>query len=222
MAALATVAEAIEQRIILHDVTWETYEQLLTNFLDRRSPRFAYDRGVLEIVSPTPKHEEDNLALAAVVAAVAEEVGFDYRPVGSTTFRRKVLKQGFEADSSFYILNQRFARDLAEIDPEIDPPPDLVIEVDVSHSSLNKLPIYAGLGVPELWRCRGDRVAILVLDDGVYREVPESRVLPRLTDEVLTRFLLRSREQRRLAWVQEVRVWAREQRREDHKASPPG
>ncbi len=222
MAALATVAEAIEQRIILHDVTWETYEQLLTNFLDRRSPRFAYDRGVLEIVSPTPKHEEDNLALAAVVAAVAEEVGFDYRPVGSTTFRRKVLKQGFEADSSFYILNQRFARDLAEIDPEIDPPPDLVIEVDVSHSSLNKLPIYAGLGVPELWRCRRDRVAILVLDDGVYREVPESRVLPRLTDEVLTRFLLRSREQRRLAWVQEVRVWAREQRREDHKASPPG
>ncbi len=222
MAALATVAEAIEQRIILHDVTWETYEQLLTNFLDRRSPRFAYDRGVLEIVSPTPKHEEDNLALAAVVAAVAEEVGFDYRPVGSTTFRRKVLKQGFEADSSFYILNQRFARDLAEIDPEIDPPPDLVIEVDVSHSSLNKLPIYAGLGVPELWRCRGDRVAILVLDDGVFREVPESRVLPRLTDEILTRFLLRSREQRRLTWVQEVRAWARELRREDHKASPPG
>ena len=205
MAAVAAVANPPEQRVILHGVTWETYEQLLTNFADRSAPRFSFDRGVLEIVSPTPRHEQDNLALAQVVGLVAEELEIDFRPVGSTTYRREGLKQGFEADSSFYIVNQRFARDLAEIDPKVDPPPDLVIEIDVSHSSLDKLPIYAGLGVPEVWRCQADRVTIRVLEGGTYREVEESRVLPPLTANRLTEFLLQSRQQRRLDWIRAVR-----------------
>ena len=221
MAAVAAVANPPEQRIVLHDVTWETYEQLLANFADRSAPRLAYDRGVLEIVSPTPRHEEDNQALATVVATIAEELGIDFRPMGSTTFRRVRLKQGFEADSSFYIVNQRFARDLAEIDPKTDPPPDLVIEVDVSHSSLDKMPIYAGLGVQEVWRCRADRVTIHVLESGTYRVADDSRVLPPLTGDRLTGFLLQSREQRRLTWIRAVRAWAREQHGADDDAPPP-
>lgn len=212
MALATAVVSPPEQRIILSGVSWATYEQILTDFLDRSRPHFAYDRGVLEIVSPSPPHEKDNFALAQLVSTVAEELEIDFLPVGSTTYRRKALRQGFEADSSFYILNERFVLDLAEIDPTTDPPPDLVIEVDVSRSSLDKLAIYAGFGVPEVWRCEADRVSILAFEDGAYRPVPTSRVLPPLTDDVLTRFLLRSREQRRLAWIREVRAWAREQR----------
>lgn len=155
-----------EQRIVLHGVSWETYERLMADSGQRRLPHFAYDRGVLEIVSPTPGHEEDTMALAAVVTAVAEELGVDHRPVGSTTYRRRGLHQGFEADSGFYIVNQRFSRDLAEIDPTVDPPPDLVVEFDVSHSSLNKLPIHANFEIPEIWRLSTERVSILVLDGG--------------------------------------------------------
>jgi Uma2 family endonuclease len=215
MATIAPVARPPEQRVVLSGVSWETYEQVLTDFLDRSRPHFAYDRGMLEIVSPTPPHEKDNVALAQLVSTVAEELEIDFLPVGSTTYRRKALRQGFEADSSFYILNilnERFVLDLAEIDPTTDPPPDLVIEVGVSRSSLDKLAIYVGFGVPEVWRCERDRVSILVLEGDAYRPVPASRVLPPLTDDVLTRFLLQSREQRRLEWIRGLRAWAREQR----------
>lgn len=182
----------------------------MADFGQRRLPHFAYDRGVLEIVSPIPGHEEDTMALAAVVTAVAEDLGVDHRPVGSTTYHRRGLHQGFEADSGFYIVNQRFSRDLAEIDPTVNPPPDLVVEFDVSHSSLNKLPIYANFEIPEIWRLSTERVSILVLDGGTYRGSSESLVLPPLTPDVLTRFVLRSRDLRRLDWVREVRAWARE------------
>jgi Uma2 family endonuclease len=204
--------DVAEQCIILDGVSWETYERLTADFAERRVPRFAYDRGVLEIASPTPRHERDGFALATVVTAVAEELAIDHLPVGSTTYRREALGQGFEADQSFYIVDQRFARDLEEIDPRVDPPPDLVIEIDVSRSSLDKLAIYAGFGVPEVWRCQTDRVASVVLEGGTYRETSESQVLPPLTADVLTRFLLRSRETRRLEWVREVRARAREHR----------
>lgn len=204
-------------RVVLAGVSWKTYECLLHDFSDRRVPRFTYDRGMLEIVSPTPKHEKDNVALSQVVDVVAEEFEIDYLPVGSTTYRRQSLEQGFEADSSFYILNERFTRDLQDIDPTVDPPPDLVIEVDVTHSSLDKLGLYATFGVPEIWRVRGDRVGLLVLESGSYRESAESQVIPALTADVLTRFLLRSRELRRLGWVKEVRAWAREQGNEEQE-----
>lgn len=209
MAATTTRAATVEQRIVLDNISWEAYEHLLAEFADRRSPRLTYDRGMLEIVSPTPQHEEDHLALAAVVAVVAEELGIDFRPVGSTTYRRRELLQGFEADSSFYITNERFARDNAVIDPQSAPPPDLVIEADVTHATLDKRSVYAGFGVPEVWRSRLGLVSIHRLDGHEYREFPESAVLPPLTSGVLTRFLAESRRQRRLAWLREVRAWAR-------------
>jgi len=160
--ALATAVDSLpEQRIVLSGVSWETYEQTLTDFLDRSRPHFAYDRGMLEIVSPTPPHEENGFALATMVMTIAEELDREYRLVGSTTYRREALQQGFEADSSFYVLNERFVLDLAEIDPTTDRPPDLVIEVDVSRSSFDKLAIYAGFGVQEVWRREADRVSIL-------------------------------------------------------------
>jgi len=212
MAAVATVATPPEQRVILSNVSWGTYESLLADHVDRGVPRFAYDQGVLEIVSPSPRHEKDSAALTQVVGIVAEECGVEFLPVGSTTFRSKSLQQGFEADAGFYFQHEELVRDLAAIDVDVDPPPDLVIEIDVGHPSLDKLPIYARIGMPEVWRCRGDRVTILALETDAYRESATSRALPILTGEILTRFLVESRSQGRLAWMRAVRDWAREQR----------
>lgn len=156
-------------------------------------------------MNPSPQHEEDGVALAHIVATVAEELGIDVRPMGATTYRRRELGKGFGADASFYIQNDRFVRDLAQVDPTVDPPPDLVIEIDVSHPSLDKLPIFAGMVVPEVWRRAADRVTILVLESGRYREVRSSMALPPLTSEALTRFLEEYRAQRWQAWVRMVR-----------------
>src|SRR5437899_2960095 len=167
---MATVLQPPDQRVVLRKVSWETYEGLLAGQEDSSAPRFTYDRGTLEIMSPLPEHEEVNRALASLVENVAVEWRMSFRNLGSTTFKREDLGRGFEPDSCFYLQNAERMRGKARIDLTVDSPPDLVIEIDVTHSSLDKLPIYAALGVPEVWRSDGSGLAILVLEEGVYRE----------------------------------------------------
>ncbi len=197
------------QRVILGNVSWTTYESLLADHLDRSVPHFAYDRGVLEIVCPSTPHEEDNRTLALLVEVVAEELGIDLQNVGSMTFKREDLQRGFEPDSSFYIASEERVRGRTQIDLAADPPPDLVIEIDVSHPSLDKLPIYAEMGVPEVWRVGEGRVTVLRLDDGGYAATDESGALPPLTAATLTRFLIESRDLPRTAWLRSLRAWVR-------------
>ena len=128
---MATTAPATDNKIALYDVSWETYERLVSDMSDRSSPRLTYDRGRLEIMSPTEEHEELNRSLAAVVEAVAEELEIDIRSLGSTTFRRQDLERGFEADSCFYVQSLSKLESTRKVDLELDPPPDLVIEIDV-------------------------------------------------------------------------------------------
>ncbi len=149
---MATTAPATDNKIALYDVSWETYERLVSDMSDRSSPRLTYDRGRLEIMSPTEEHEELNRSLAAVVEAVAEELEIDIRSLGSTTFRRQDLERGFEADSCFYVQSLSKLESTRKVDLELDPPPDLVIEIDISHSSMEKLALCREMGVPEVWR----------------------------------------------------------------------
>lgn len=206
---MATVISPPEERILLHDVTWETYEQLLANYEDRSSPRFNYDRGVLEIMSPSSEHEEINDVFKLLVNALAEEWGVEARGFGSTTFRREDLSKGFEPDSCFYIQNVESIRGVRRLDLAVHPPPDLVVEIDVTHPSLDKFPVYAAAGVPEVWRYDGRALKILRLEGGGYAEAHESAALPRLTNEVLARFIEESRTMSRLEWLRRVRTWAR-------------
>lgn len=206
---MSTVINPPEQRTILHDVSWETYEQLLANYADHSSPRFAYDRGTLEILILSAKHEEPNRALALLVEVVAEEFSINVRNLGSTTFKRADLVRGFEADTCFYIQQAGAIKGKDEIDLSVDPPPDLVIEIDITSPSLNKFPIYAALGVPEVWHSDGQGLKIFQLTEGRYVEARESAVLPRLTDQVLTRFVEESRTLERLDWLRRIRAWAR-------------
>src|SRR5579859_1343156 len=101
--SMATEANAPEQRVILHDVRWKTYEELLHDLESSSAPRLTYDRGTLEIMSPLPEHERYNRAIASVVDTAAMEWGFEIDALGSTTFRREDLERGFEPDSCFYI-----------------------------------------------------------------------------------------------------------------------
>ena len=214
MPAVAPVAQGTDtgQRIILTDVTWETYEQLLKNFVDRSVPRLAYDRGVLEIASPGSEHEQANRALAQVVAVIAEEWDIELLDIGSMTYKRRHLGRGFEPDASYYIQNVTQLIDRRRIDSEINPPPDLVIEIDINHSSLDKLALYAAVGVPEVWRFDDGRVAIFVVDDDGYHEVTASRAIPLLGDDHLNRFLAENQTRSWIAWIRGVRNWARTRR----------
>jgi len=104
------------QKVILRRVSWETYEHLLEDYIDQSAPRFTYEHGVLEIMSPSAKHERLNRLLADFVTVVAMEWDTDFDNVGSNTFKRKEIQQGFEPDSSFYFENVERIRDKEQID----------------------------------------------------------------------------------------------------------
>lgn len=196
--------------MLLSGISWRTYELLLADHIDR-GPRFAYDRGLLEITTTSNEHEREVLAMALIVEVLAEELEIDIDPVGSTTFKRKELEQGFEPDASFYIQHRDRVKNRVQIDLASDPPPDLMIEVDITNSSLNRFPIYAGLGVPEVWRYSKGRVTISLLKQGTYAESAASAALPLLTAQALTSFLAKRTSMSRSAWVRSVRNWVREQ-----------
>ena len=209
---MATVLNPPEERITLPDVSWETYEQLLANYENSANPRFAYDQGRLEIMILSAKHEELNRTIALLVEIVAEEFSIDIRNLGSTTFKREDLARGFEPDSCFYIQNVKRIRGKEEIDLAVDPPPDLVIEIDITSPSLSKFPIYAGIGVPEIWRSDGQALTIFKLIDGVYVEAESSTALPPLTGSVISHFIEESKALERPHWLSRVREWARQNR----------
>jgi Uma2 family endonuclease len=169
--------------------------------------RCAYDTGNLEIMVVSVGHERPNRTLAALVEVVAEETGRDFCPTGSATFKRKDLEKGFEPDSSFYLEQAAAVRDKDEIDLMTDPPPDLVIEVDITRSSLDRFLIFAALRVPEVWRYDSQRVSMHRLESGAYQEIPKSVALPPLTASQATLFLDESRRRKRSDWLRGVRAW---------------
>jgi Uma2 family endonuclease len=147
--------------------------------------------------------------LDLLVAVVADALGVPVFGVGSTTLRRRELARGSEPDSSFYIQNIDRPGDLRRIDLATDPPPDLVIEIDITSPSVPKLPIYAEFGVPEVWRYSERTMRILVLADGQYVEAGESRALPGVLATHLTEMLRDHFTLDDGAWLRRVRDWAR-------------
>jgi Uma2 family endonuclease len=197
------------QCVILHGVSWETYERLLAEHEESSGTHFTYDRGRLEIMVLSAKHEAVKHVLALLVEVLAEEVGVDVYGLGSTTFRRADLARGFEPDECFYVQRAVLIRGKDEIDLTVDPPPDLVIEIDITSPSLNKFPIFAALGIPEVWRYDGAQVGIFGLEAGEYVAQAESIALPGVTGEVLTQFVEEDKQLKRTAWLRQVREWAR-------------
>ena len=198
------------QHLVLHGVSWETYERLVDDFQESHAAHFAYDRGVLEIMVLSAEHERPNRTIALLVEEVALEMGIDVDNVGSHTFMREDLARGFEPDTCFYIQNADRVSGKARIDLAVDPPPDLVIEIDIAHPSLDKLPLYAAAGVPEVWRYADNGVTIYRLAGDAYHRQEASLVLPGLTSQLLSQFMQDSTAMKRTVWVRRVREWTRQ------------
>ena len=174
----------------LPDVSWADYEALLTELGDGYAVRVTYDRGRLEIVSPSTKHEAWKEFILRVADALAGALGTNFESFGSTTLKDPTIEQGVEPDTCFYVQHAAAIVGKDVIDPMADPP-DVVVEVDVAHSSAHKLAIYAQLGVPEVWRYDGERAVMYERSGDGYREIPASLAFPPFTAETLTGLLHR-------------------------------
>ncbi len=209
---MAAVLNSTEQKVIIEPVSWQTYERLLADLDDRSAPRLTYDCGVLEIMSPTARHEELNRNLALIVTIVAAALGLDVRNLGSTTFRREDINRGFEPDSCFYIEHEAAVRGKAKIDLSHDPPPDLVIEIDITSGSLDKFPIYGHVGVPEIWRYDSHHLTIFHLVDDEYQARESSRAFPEIKAADLAQLLQESLSQPSTQWLRSLQDWADRQK----------
>jgi Uma2 family endonuclease len=203
-----------EHRVLLQGIRWDTYVSLLADLEDKTGPRLTYDHGVLEIMSPLPLHEENNRNIQLIVEMLAMVWRIHIRNLGSVTLKREDLERGFEPDSCFYIQSVDQVDGLEQINLTAgDPAPDLIIEIDFTSPSLEKFPLYAEIGVPEIWhlKTRGEHIKILQLSEGQYIEKDRSIAFPLLTQQALVDFVLFSRTALRFDWLEAVRDWAREQ-----------
>ncbi|MBI3046972.1 MAG: Uma2 family endonuclease [Acidobacteria bacterium] len=171
-------------------VSWDEYEALLAELEDNSHFRLTYDEGSLEIVSPSTKHEWWNRFIADVARVLATELGTELEGYGHSTIKKKSLQKGAEPDSCFYVQNAARVIGKQVVDLAIDPP-DIVVEVDVSHSSTRKLAFYAQLGVPEVWRYDGRRAVFYRLGRGQYVEIPSSLAFAGFAAATLTALLSR-------------------------------
>lgn len=192
--AASTYIEAIRHlpvgsALIIPDVPWAEYEELLAELGEGYAVRVTYDQGRLEIVSPSGKHEKWSQFVGAIARVLATEFGTHLESFGSTTFKHQALQQGAEPDTCFYVQHAGQVIGKDELDLAVDPPPDVVVEIDVSHSSKRKLTFYAKVGVPEVWRYDGQRAFMYQRSGTGYTEVPASLAFPAFTADTLTALL---------------------------------
>ena len=164
-------------RVILQNISWQTYRSLVDDFEQEPALRLTYDLGTLEIRMPLDPHETFKKLLGRLVEAATEELGLEIRSLGSRTCDREDLAKGLEPDQCYYIQHEAEVRGVAQIDLAHYPPPDLALEIDITSSSLNRMTIYAALGIPELWRFDGTRLQIYVLQGEHYVLSPVSVAL---------------------------------------------
>jgi Uma2 family endonuclease len=202
---------AADRRFVIHDVSWRLYETLLEQLGDH-APRMTYDRGDLELMSPSPSHESFKSRLGRLIETMTYELGIAIRSGGSTTFKRKDLQRGIEPDECYWIAHERDVRARKKIDLAKDPPPDLAIEIDISRSSLDRDSIYVALGVPEIWRFDGRRLRVYVRHaSGRYRTSRSSAAFPFLPVQRLTSFLRLDPRRDENTQVREFVSWLRSQ-----------
>ena len=174
MIATSTPAE---QRTVLHNISWETFETLLRETGEDRGSRFAYDCGTLEIMTPLLEHESYKSNFGNFIIALAEELQIEIKSAGSTTLKRQVANRGIEPDNCYYIQNESALRGKQKLNLETEPPPDLAIEIDITNSSVNKFIIYSALRIPELWRYEGRNLKFYQLHSGQYIECEFSQTI---------------------------------------------
>jgi len=205
-------SERKAEPMVLEGVSWETYERLLRDF-DRSGQhmRVTYDDGRMSIVSPLPKHEKWKSLLGNIVEAIAYELKISISTFGSTTWKRRDRRKGLEPDECFYVQKEAKVRAKLSFNLKRDPPPDLAIEVDIRRHSVDRLAVYASLGIKEVWEYDGKRFRTLLLGKGgSYRNAEYSAAFPFLRPADLKKFLDMYGKVDQNSIVEAVRAWVRE------------
>lgn len=208
--ALQQIVVSPGQQLLLKNVSWQQFQEILANLGESRNSRIAYSQGMLEIRVPLPEHQSDKVIIGDLVKAILEEIDIEFRSLGSTTFENEQMLAAVEPDDCFYIQNEAAIRGKKRLNLTVDPPPDLAIEIDIT--SKTKLTTYQNLRVPELWRYTGQKLEINLLQAGKCVQSNKSLIFPNLPiTEAIPEYLERSKVIGRNATMKLFRAWLKTQ-----------
>ena len=196
-----------EKRVVLHYLNWQGYKAIQQALGESRNVHLTYDRGVLEITMPLEIHEFSAELISVFIRVLVTELGLKIKSMRSTTLEREDLDRSPEPDNAYYIQNQPLVAGKT-VDLKTDPPPDLLVEVDITHTDIDKLKLYASMAVPEFWRYNGEVWRIYQLQAGEYQEMETSPTFPFVPKEKLYEFLALA-QQDEVAAEQMLREWIR-------------
>lgn len=196
-----------EQRVVLRSLDWQGYLAIRDSLSPARKTRLTYSHGLLEITMPLEVHEFSTWLIGRFIYILVAEMGMDIKTIGSTTLEREALDRSAEPDAAYYIQNQPLVAGRA-INIEKDPPPDLVVEVDITHTDIDKLQLYGAMGVPEFWRYNGETWRIYALQNSAYVEVEVSPTFTIVPKTKLYEFLANAQLSEVQA-DQSLREWVR-------------
>ncbi|NCR43595.1 MAG: Uma2 family endonuclease [Microcystis aeruginosa SX13-01] len=197
------------QQLLLKELNWQKFETILSELGESRASRLSYSNGILEIMVPLPEHEKDKEIISYMVQFLLEVLNIDFEPLGSTTFKNERMNQAVEPDACFYIKNYQAVIGKNRLNLESDPPPDLVLEIDIT--SRTYLDNYRQLGVPELWRYTQSGLQINLLQEGEYIESLSSPNFPQIPIiELINQFVKQSQQLGRSEAIRNFKNWLTE------------
>ena len=197
------------QQLLLENISWEDFEEILEDLGENRSSRIAYSNGVLEIMVPLPEHEKYKEIIGDIVKILLDELEIDFESLGSTTFKNKQMTQAVEPDACFYLKNYQSVIGKDRLDLSIDPPPDLAIEIDITNRT--QLDNYLLLKVPELWRYTRKGFQLNLLEGNRYIESQTSPNFPDIPIiELIDRYVKQAQIEGRSKAIRDFKKWLQE------------
>ena len=204
--AIAQIHLEQGQRVTLENINWQEFEDILEDLGEHRHSLIVYYKGVLEIRMPLPEHERAKVLISNLLVILLEELDLEWESLGSTTFKSKRMQAGIEPDDCFYIKNYRAMIGKKRLNLDVDPVPDLAIEIDLT--SITQISAYEALAVPEIWRYRNGKLEISLFEDGKYINSSTSLAFPSVpVIEGISLFLEKSKDLPISALRREFRKW---------------
>lgn len=195
------------KNLVIPHVTWKQFETFLTTIVPENTLYITYDQGQLELMTPLPEHEYYKTVLSTFIEDIADNFNLDYECLGSTTWKREKYLAGIEPDNCFYFTHEPLIRGKLTLDLDTDPPPDLALEIDLTSKSINRFPVYARIGIPEIWCYDNQELKVYLLQDRDYQESSNSQLFPNLPLGEIPPLIEKFRLQGRKILRQQLKNW---------------
>ncbi len=205
------IQEKLESSVILKSISWSLFVKILEEIDQDRNTRLSYNEGFFEIIALGGVRERNNRFIESLICNLATELNYNLKTMGSLTLKKDAVKKAVEPDSCYYINNELLVRNKQNIDLNNDPPPDLVLEIYLDKYSLDKLPIYADLLIPEVWQYDLNTLNVYVLSEGKYNQVEQSLIFPQIDIKQIHRFVKESLNLGEMETLRQFRQWIKSQ-----------